>query len=727
MDWKSLANKLPEGRRRNLFWLLTLLSVLPAARSQALFPTDWFPQFTDTFLISPVDNVFGWLAIPAGFLVLTLAPKGLRTVSLFAVSAYALVFLANLELTSGLSGLHTAYAIVALVVFAGFVFQGRANTGGFAIFALLAILLERFDDLLTMPSLLVFFGVVLVGRIVVEAIRQNLALFKQLGRSNLWLLVSKTALLWWPMMILIGIGIWLGGVFSTATENALYDGDLIAPYCELDGIDDTIINCSRTWLRLAPDDPIELRVEELWRQPVPDDPDYQPRCRLKYFMPYETSVARLNGPEFVCPEVTETTTAFSLTRRPFFDSAYRSVNRDYDEVDWKISHEVNRMRAKRKLAISDARRRATDLFDVVPKTTGMRKRDCEFLEVKCTAGNYVIGELNRAYIKKRGEARTAYVGELSDIETAAGGKTGVFLNDSEIALLARAKTSRDLTLAAVGRIEKATNLLGRLLQLLLIVAIVKSLLYVFSRVIFDKSTAIEVDMLDDDVSTVQGHVRHLQEVEIAPDYPFHMYYKSNYQPLGPAARFSIPQWAKSWFARIRYGAWNMSKASMPLPDNTGLTFNAIEAEHLVDWDMAEGEEVVFSYGNFVAINENVELNTVISLRVSTLLLGRIVFHTAKCVGGPGRLILRTRGKPATSAQVRQSIPASRLIAWNRNARFSVDSHLTPQDVFLNGFNLSRSEKEDAESQGILVVEADARGGGLMVGTLRFARNFILPI
>ena len=77
---------------------------------------------------------------------------------------------------------------------------------------------------------------------------------------------------------------------------------------------------------------------------------------------------------------------------------------------------------------------------------------------------------------------------------------------------------------------------------------------------------------------------------------------------------------------------------------------------------------------------------------------------------------------------RQSIPASRLIAWNRYARFSVDSHLTRADIFLNGFNLRRSETADPDKpQGIIVVEADARSGNVMVGTLRFAKNFLLPV
>ena len=84
--------------------------------------------------------------------------------------------------------------------------------------------------------------------------------------------------------------------------------------------------------------------------------------------------------------------------------------------------------------------------------------------------------------------------------------------------------------------------------------------------------------------------------------------------------------------------------------------------------------------------------------------------------------------PATAEQVRQSIPSSRLSAWNRYARFSVDSHLTRAGIFLNGFNLRRSEVDDVgRPQGIIVVEADMQSSSIMVGSLRFAKYFLLPI
>ncbi|MEM6638767.1 MAG: hypothetical protein AAF610_02600 [Pseudomonadota bacterium] len=420
------------------------------------------------------------------------------------------------------------------------------------------------------------------------------------------------------------------------------------------------------------------------------------------------------------------TIRYTLSRLPFFDSAYRSIDRDYAMQRFRLAQDAATAKRKARGRIGRAREGAQGLFSVVPESTGLRTRRCGFLEVKCGASNYVITELNDAYGAKRRDAYRAYASELNDLQRDANGDAGVFLTEAHIAVLARLMTAREQSLKAVRQLELGGNALALIIELMLVVAVIKSLLYVFARVIFDRSTDIKVELTDDDASHVSGSIRHTAEIEIPADYPHDIYYKPNFQPLGPAARFSIPQWTQSWLARLRFGAWHMSRADFPLKDESALTFNAVEAEHLVDWEMVQGEEVVFRYGNFVAMNANVQLKTVYSLRVSNLLLGRLIWHTARCDGGPGRLILRTRGKPATEAQVNQSIPAARLIAWNRSATFSIDSHLTPQDVFLNGFNLRRT-RTGAPARGLLVVEADARDGGLFVGTLRFVRNFLLPV
>jgi hypothetical protein len=376
-----------------------------------------------------------------------------------------------------------------------------------------------------------------------------------------------------------------------------------------------------------------------------------------------------------------------------------------------------------------AEREARRLFAVVPASTGMRTSRCNFPYVACAAKNLVIEELNRAYRKSRARSERKFVAHMRGLGSDLEDKTqGYWLPEARAQLDVRMNDAESATSNAIARFRTASHATQQLMLLWLIVIAIKSILYVFARVVFDRSTDIEVDLLEVDGTPAQGSVRQRQEINISADYAQDIYYKANYQPLGPAPRFSIPQWRASLLSRLRYGAWNMSHVAMPLPEGSSLTFNSVEAEHLVDWEMAEGEEVVFSYRNFVAMNAHVELRTVISLRVATLLMGRMIFHTARCRGGPGRLILRTRGRPATAEQVQQSIPAARLVAWNRYARFSVDSHLTPTDIFFNGFNLRRSVALDqGQPQGILIVEADARDGGILVGTLRFARTFLMPV
>lgn len=814
-------NRMPAVRRDNLFWMIGLIALLPAFKAGTLFPTQWLDPLTGEFLLDLPPRVFGWFALPLGALAIVFANRAQRWLA-WLVAATHWITLASPYAPPEVAG--KVYAVLALAVLVCFVLRGRTNSLAFTGFLAALALITQFDETMTWPPLLLIVATITVGRIVVEAATQNWSLARQLGRNNVLTLGLRTLALWWPMLFLIGVGLWLGEQLKAGTENALYAQDLVTPHCQLDAVGAAAtVDCRRVRLGLGDADDIVLQerafrpvrngdvndaVSQLRRAITPlldkkpagdltsplqsavrektyDEVKPQlaqivtavearlaetasgesiglpigrdvtrlerligaisgstaPMCLLRSFdwieVQTEPAGALFRCPEGMTPPPQDAVTSeqaaappvpptFDLTRVGFFDSAYRTIDRDYEERRFELYRRANTIRYQTRGNIRSAREKAAAMFDLVPEDTGLSTRRCDFLEVKCGASNYVIGELNTAYASKRDEARLGYLEELGALEQDANRQTEVFVTQAELAMTARLEQARSLSLASVRRIETGANVVGQLLQLMLIIAIVKSLLYVFARVVFDKSTDIEVDLIDAAAESVQGTVRHTSEISIPADYANDIYFKPNFQPLGPAARFSIPQWTRSWLARIRYGAWHMSQARFPLPEGSGLTFNAIEAEHLVDWEMQPGEEVVFNYNNFVAMNANVELNTVISLRVSNLLLGRMIWHTAKCTDGPGRLILRTRGKPATEAQVRQSIPATRLIAWNRNARFSIDSHLTPQDVFLNGFNLSRSERDD-RNHGILVVEADARDGGLLIGTLRFARNFLLPI
>lgn len=722
MDNRFLVaiRNLSEERRNDLYWFCLLAGLIPALRDNLLFPYGWLSHIGAGLALPPVANPFGPAILLLAMLLAGIAYSGSRA-RLMVVVPFVALFIADTEFGVFLRGMNTVYYVGTFALFLYFAWRAEMTSLPFVLFVILLIGWQSLDDLLAWPQILVFLAAASVSRIVVEAFRQNLPLARDLGRSNRMQLSGRTLLLWWPMLILIGIGWWGSTLIESGAQNLMYERGYVVPYCALDPLNpETAVPC--------PDGEPVLRegmfYEDLRdRSPNDTSPQY---CWFGRQV-YESAYPLPPDEQFICP-ADMTAESWQLTPLGFFDSLDKTVERRYELAGWEMSQKLRQVDLLALRSAEDADDAARDLYSIVPRTTGMTTSTCYFPDVACVAANVVINGLNSAYRKARARTEIRFINHIKSRADAGAATVQSVTADARASLQEHLNEAEARTLESIDRVHTAANLLRQILLLWLVVVTVKSLLYVFSRVIFDKSTDIDVDLVEGGDVVAEGRVSHLQEVNVPGNYPYNLYYKADYQPLGPAARFSIPQWRASVMSRIRFGAWHMSFVEMPMADEEGVTFNSVEAEHLIDWEMEEGEEVVFSYRNFVAINENVQLRTVISLRVATLLLGRIVFHTARCVGGPGRLILRTRGKPASAEQVRRSIPAARLVAWNRYARFSVDSHLTLADVFLNGFNLRRSlpNTEDGP-QGILIVEADARDGGMLVGTLRFARNFLMPV
>ncbi len=728
----------PEHQREWAYWFLSLLGLLPALRSGLLFPWSWMDNLSSQYALPACENLFGLGTIAIAFAVGILAGLSGRRWHFLGVLPHITVYVADLTVGTAFQGFASVYALSAFAVFAYFGLVGSVLGPAFLAFVGLLVVWQPLDGLLTWPQVMLFVASICVLRLSVEAFTQNLPLAKQLGRQNLRMLVWRTLALWAPVTVLIAIGFWFSSRITSAAEEMLYERGFVERYCALDPDDDeTIVLCPQL------EDAADAGADSTSGFVLPRDrlmcegsAADQPRmCTLMdrpivhreaYYCPTPGDIQPTRRP-FKCPDLSvESSVLYPV---PVFVSLDRTIEQRFNDTRARMHRQIDRFGYQALEAGETVGGKAKALFAIVPKDTGMSGKSCGFLDVKCGASNLVIGELNGAYDVARERARIDYEAYVDEQVRAGVTETTVMAEKVRTPLAEQLFEFENRTRQAVDRVHSAASILQKVLMLWLIVIVIKSLLYVFARVIFDKSTDIDVDLLETEASEVkEGRIRQLQEVNVPGHYPNDLYYKANYQPIGPAPRFSIPQWRASLWSRLRFGAWNMSRVVMPFEDERGVTFNSIEGEHLIDWQLEEGEEVVFSYRNFVAMDDRIELRTVISLRVATLLLGRIVFHTARCREGHGRLILRTRGRPATADQVEQSIPAARLVAWNRYAQFSVDSHLTRVDIFLNGFNLKRSaNNEEGKPRGILVVEADARDGGVLVGTLRFARNFLLPI
>lgn len=709
-----------------LYWVLALLGTLPALRSGQLWPTSWLAQSSSELALAGSQNIFGWLApIFALALVVLVATRG-KAWRALAILPYVLIATADISAGNAATILNGAYAVSAFVVFLYFVVAGRMRSVYFVVYVIGLLLARDLDTLLTSDRVAAFVTVSIVAGLLYEIWRQNRTMLRELGRENVLALLGRTIALWSPTILLIFAGLAVSRAMLTSAEQLIYDATFVEPYCVIaGGPDDLLFPCPESGNRIE-----GSAILAVYESPEVPSSDVPIDC---YYRPF-WNAAFIDGPSpprperSDCPPVYPSEDGWAVARVPLEISLDRSVERQLQftraQVLWDLSDATGRALGATRTAGTEAR----NVFSVVPETPGITIERCFLLDLQCHIVVAVKHILIDSYVRIRTQTETAFVNQMqARADAIAAGIEGAATDVEEAvgdAIDAWSNATRD----SIAGMYTGYRLISVLMTLWLIVITLKSLLYVFARVAFDRKTKIFADLVDDDTPKIQGRVEHVQEVNIPGDYPFDIYYKSNYQPLGPAPRFAIPQPFASLLSRIRFGAWNLSQVPMPCEDARGLSFNAIQADHLVDWHMQEGEEIVFSYDNFVAMNENVELRTIVSVRVSSLLLGRFVFHAARCKSGPGRLILRTRGRPATADQVRQSIPITRLVAWNSFTRFSVDSHLTRTDVFFNSYNLRRTTSEaDGNGDGILIVEADARDGGVLFGTLRFARHFLLPI
>jgi hypothetical protein len=262
---------------------------------------------------------------------------------------------------------------------------------------------------------------------------------------------------------------------------------------------------------------------------------------------------------------------------------------------------------------------------------------------------------------------------------------------------------------------------------------VKSYLYVFSRVIFnkDKGASVTLGSTKHDISD-DDNIHHAQ-IELIPqvasnivstgiDYTIDAnqsqtyYITRRYQCRGKAPRLSIPQMLSTPLARIFSKAYNMNKVVVGKGE-ADISCTATKGVEFFEWDLADGETLVFNYENFVGMTEGLKLSTLISPRISSLLLGRMLYSQAT---GPGKLIVMASGRAqiCKSNEKVGSMPPERIIAMQLDSVLHVDSELDLLNIYLSSAYVS-------PVSGNMIVDVDNQLGAKN-GLVRFLRNFILP-
>jgi hypothetical protein len=143
------------------------------------------------------------------------------------------------------------------------------------------------------------------------------------------------------------------------------------------------------------------------------------------------------------------------------------------------------------------------------------------------------------------------------------------------------------------------------------------------------------------------------------------------------------------------------------------------------WHLAPAERVVFRFPEMLGFSDNVRVRTVISLRLSTLLLGGYFFRIAECRRGNGLLLLNLKGSHVPSDDAVETFPLARLKAWSQHARFRAAGDASLLAVLKDGYTLRRVGT-GAQGKGRVLVGAAGGAGMQFEGLVSFAKALMSP-
>ncbi len=406
----------------------------------------------------------------------------------------------------------------------------------------------------------------------------------------------------------------------------------------------------------------------------------------------------------------------------------KDLHASMDQQTQELYHDINE---QEKAMIKEAKKTGKVPKDMVKRfgdeiptdlkkiSNGFKQEDCSFLGVKCEVKNWTKRELNKTYKSLRKKSLKSLDIQATEKGTAGAEQAIAAIQATANRACEELENINQKTQKSISFIFWSILLLSITMDILLGLIILKSFMYVFARVAFSNDTEHYVTFMKSDAKPSTGSIRKMGNQYIIPAEETNNYFVSRaYEPSGRAPKISLPQITKAILARIFTRNYLMNKIVMDKRDEP-VYFRSIGSQEFVEWELQEGEEVIFHFSNFVGMSTGLQLSAIISLRLSSLLMGRIIFTSAK---GPGKIILLTQGKPSVTGdpKAEASVATSRILAWDKNARFHVESELNFFDVFLSGIYLKKKPED------LVLIDADARGKAKS-GIAQFIKHFLLPI
>lgn len=432
-----------------------------------------------------------------------------------------------------------------------------------------------------------------------------------------------------------------------------------------------------------------------------------------------------NAGSFPCLAKANEDKNFKLVSVGFRKSVLLSIDRMRDETAFHAFRKLATLEQETARGTVDTKSAAQALGSIVPSVIPLGRQECSlFHPINCVM-NAFASSAEAAYTRSRNQLIDQYNQQTSTKVDMASMTIQQKINharistDGEVARLHEAgyKTAESLF---------GLNDLFRLFAwLALILIAARSFLYVFALEVFDREGEYRISF--DVGDSVVGNVVSGSEITIDRNYPLPIINRGSL--TNTLADIEIAPWR--WSAPLtrmlhgRYFLFNRSVFSPPGQASASEEVKGMEASaksgfSIVEWKLQPGEEVMFHYRDFYGASVNVELKTDFSLRLSTLLLGKVFFHYARCTEGEGRLLLEARVHNTTQGGM-SSIKPSRLLAWNRHAQFTAGSHRHPWKTFINPFTIVR-ESTPGLAKALVIIAPENESSGFFGTGIRSVKR-----
>lgn len=433
-----------------------------------------------------------------------------------------------------------------------------------------------------------------------------------------------------------------------------------------------------------------------------------------------------NGGAFACFQAAAA--PMKLESLGFRQSVHHSIDRWHEQLAMPAFRRLGDLSAQARAGGSNGDAIAANLGSLVPATLHLGRQACRWNRPGGCLLNSVRESLEDGYAS----AHAKLEGKVGASEPAAvaAARLDQQVDDLALTLDSRLASQRDGAHRYADDIFRTHELLQLLGWIVLGLVAIKSFLYVLALEMFHSDEQMTIRF--EGAEPIEGEYRTGAQLDI--DRAFRYPLVTRKQLSNADNNLAFAPWPRAApLARIlRRKYFFFARGSLledadrtqgPGDAARGMVASAGGGQSIVEWKMREGEEVIFRYKDFHGASENIVLQSELSLRLSTMLFGRMVFHSARCQFGEGRLLLKASVEDIDQHQIR-AVPMERMIAWNRHAQFTVHSGRTPWKTLINGFTLVRRQRPDGQS-GLIVVSSEDTGA--TTGSLRYLKRIFSSI